>query len=169
MNREIKFRAWDGKTMCPVAQIEWDSDLDVNRALCAYQIEVEGFADVALEWVVEDEGLVLMQFTGLKDKNGKEIYEGDILPARFGLGNRAVVWDVGACGFELVDGFGDDFTEGEHLLDVSGELDLGYNPWEVVGNIYENPDLIQNSTRTSETGASAEVNDSDYQDSGGKN
>lgn len=80
------------------------------------------------------------QFTGLHDKNGVEIYEGDILPLRYLIGVGDVYWDRALASFELRNSEG-----GEHLLDVSGPNDLGYNPWEIIGNIYENPELLSGS------------------------
>jgi uncharacterized phage protein (TIGR01671 family) len=74
------------------------------------------------------------QFTGLKDKNGREIYEGDILRGRYFHLPLIVTYDESACSFELRDKTGD---HAEHLFDTSGEGDLGYNYWEILGNIYE--------------------------------
>jgi hypothetical protein len=65
-----------------------------------------------------------MQFTGLHDKNGKEIYEGDILPTRAN-GNHPVVFDWG--GFKL-----DGWAIGAMHVDERA----------VLGNIYENPELL---------------------------
>ena len=70
----------------------------------------------------------IMQYTGLKDKNGKEIYEGDILHYYFNTDvewKTIVEWQYHIAGFFMSDG---DFHE-EHR--------------EVIGNIYENPDLLE--------------------------
>ena len=64
------------------------------------------------------------QFTGLNDKNGKEIYEGDILQR--GTTISDVVWED--CGFKL--------RKGNSVCDVN-------KPIEIIGNIYENPELLE--------------------------
>jgi uncharacterized phage protein (TIGR01671 family) len=90
------------------------------------------------------ENLVLMQWTGLKDKNGKEIYEGDLLIDNDLEAVRyKIVWYDDQAGFEieaLIDKEGNwDIVE---PLDefISGELSLPI--FEIIGNIYENPELL---------------------------
>ncbi len=72
--------------------------------------------------------MVLMQFTGLKDKNGKEIYEGDIfLITKEPQEDNTV-----------------EFYEGEYQLSPHGfSLSDWYEQGEVIGNIYENPELLE--------------------------
>jgi len=91
---------------------------------------------------------VLMQFTGLLDKNGKEIYEGDIVVQAKDYqdtlgqeGNHLVQFFRGT--FVLTNKAGGWARGGmfEHLADVNGE----YARCEVIGNIYENPELLQSS------------------------
>lgn len=84
------------------------------------------------------EEVILMQFTGLKDNNGKEIYEGDI--CRFGSGMVApIIWKDGGLGYEsypgsdYVDFHG--FSGHQWLKEILSTL-------EIIGNIYENPDLL---------------------------
>ncbi len=84
-----------------------------------------------------DEDFVTMQFTGLKDKNGKEIYEGDIIAGVEGIYRRdarptAITFEKGVFGFN-----GTSFSEGE------SELNWTTEKAEVIGNIYENPDLLK--------------------------
>lgn len=78
------------------------------------------------------------QFTGLCDKHGQEIYEGDIL--RPSVVNRKslyeVRWNQGSASFHLKP-IGR--KEGGYSLYRNGE---GYSPYEVIGNIYENPELL---------------------------
>jgi uncharacterized phage protein (TIGR01671 family) len=97
-------------------------------------------------WGSNDEG-VIMQFTGLFDKNGKEIYEGDILvddDPTDACRHRIVYYDDQAK-FELETWEGDDnWSSGlfDYLADatqIKGRLDL----FEVIGNIYENPELLE--------------------------
>jgi len=116
--REIKFRAWNivDEKMRVVLKIDFDIklvwlDKYVKGERRPYWLE---FKDVEL-----------MQYTGLKDKNGKEIYEGDIARTPFGIGQ---VFDRLGCWF------------------VELQKELGYFPpfdIEVIGNVYENPDLIK--------------------------
>jgi len=83
------------------------------------------------------EECIIMQSTGLKDKNNKEIYDGDIIKCLYSIGNGVVYWDQGLCGFKILTE-----TGMEHLFDTTNESDYGTNMWEVFGNIYENSDLV---------------------------
>src|SRR5690242_192549 len=108
--RAMKFRAWDGKEFLPLTR----------EVAC---IDDEGCLRSRIE------GIVFSQFTGLLDKNGREIYEGDVLgyPGKV----RAVVyWDSGA--FKTFDGEFRFFME-------DSDLSLA----EVIGNIYEHPELVR--------------------------
>jgi hypothetical protein len=121
MAREIKFRAWDTveEKLLEVREVTWliGGGLLVQAYIDGYVVALDGAA-------------TLMQFTGLHDKNGREIYEGDVV-SHF-LGRRVVRWDDESAMFR---GFVQD--ENEHI-------DLDLYPVEIVGNIYENPELIPN-------------------------
>jgi len=127
--REIKFRAWDGKIM------------DYEPAQCTDGPEVTGL-NHNIKCMFEDwhspKYLALMQYTGLKDKNGKEIYEGDIIkteaePHRFEQVIEKVYFDVSEAGFRV-----DSFRFGNEMY---------LNRTEIVGNIFENPELLVQSNK----------------------
>ena len=80
--------------------------------------------DVRLQSGEALKGLVWMQYTGLKDKNGKEIFEGDIIDHPY-KGIKTVFWD------ESLPGFG---SEGTYVSRLTNG--------EVIGNIYENKELL---------------------------
>jgi len=108
--REIKFRAWDKQR---------------------YIIGPVGTWDFAKSY--PDPYYTLLQFTGLYDKNGKEIYEGDIVDDGHGLGE--VKWLMEHCSFMVRT---IQPSHKYHRLESDGQL----KETEVVGNIYENPKLL---------------------------
>lgn len=99
----------------------------------------------------KDTGIILMQYTGLHDKNGKEIYEGDIVKAYFKKG----AWkynDKNYFGYKsgkvqyCVDGFIlyiENYKEKIYPLSSFGNNNGNINELEVIGNIYDNPDLLE--------------------------
>lgn len=126
--RQIKFRAWDKKSNKMLQQTD---DFTFN--------ESGNEADDG--WLWNAPGIELMQFTGLLDKNGKEIYESDIVKSKKGS-IFIIKFDSGCFWVELVKRsyedknsfFGDEFTCASIMFE---ELEC-----EVIGNIYENPELI---------------------------
>ena len=115
--REIKFRAWDklNKEMFNVESINFQ-ERQVYRDTVSYR---------------EFNDIEFMQYTGLKDKNNKEIYEGDI----FHIGSKKILYVVEwiDCGLK-----------GRQIKNISWiGLDYWKDDIEVIGNIYENPELIE--------------------------
>lgn len=125
MSRKIKFIAIDEFSDAFMYATAFFVDKDNNQGYLA--------------WGIDNHHLVkkdtVGQFTGLKDKNGTEIYEGDIL--NFGNNNPVeVVFDNGS--FNVFDEpLGWDFDIDEYPV----RTDFRY--CEVIGNIYENPELIE--------------------------
>jgi uncharacterized phage protein (TIGR01671 family) len=124
VNRVIKFRAWDKKAsqITPVEGFLWQNEL---------KLIPEETVNEGCEMLAKD--YELMQFTGLLDRNGVEIYEGDIVR---GIKNHhddvitEVYWDEDNAGFIP---FHDNY-------EVDWATDR--QEFEVIGNIYENPELL---------------------------
>lgn len=122
MQREIKFRAWDLKQK---AFINGFNMIGFSTGQGAPNKKLQRFSDY---WDLDN--IKLMQYTGLKDKNGKEIYEGDILKERTFKYPLVVTWSKEECGFMAVS--------------TKTEQEYSVNSWafEIIGNICENTELI---------------------------
>lgn len=97
---------------------------------------VDGGTKENIENYLDDPESILMQYTGLKDKNGKEIYEGDILKMpSFNPELNIVRFDRGGFYLEPITGI-----ESHFWSDIKYAEDDGS---EVIGNIYENPELLK--------------------------
>ena len=127
--RDIKFRIWDG------VKNEWLASSSKD-ALPYY-----GFALVGEVMTVQsppywslDEGNIVEQFTGLKDKNGAEIYEGDVVKVEGDGEIYRVEW--------IYSGFGLEPRYNSPRYPILGNVKLR-KKIEVIGNIHENPELLE--------------------------
>ena len=142
MAREVKFRVYNeyGETkMLYVNELSWvrhESD-GVIRAHFTGSTDFGEFGGCSSGFgnadFSEDYGWRLMQYTGIRDKNGKEIYEEDILLVEMQEGDEIhiVKWDKERCGFKLQD----------EAADLYGFYSSNLK-CTIIGNIYENPELI---------------------------
>ena len=125
-----KFRAWlkSLKWMCDVTNISFDSKfVDICQ-----QGDTERYTEMSVEF---DE-ITLMQSTGLFDRNGKEIFEGDILDYR---GRKALVRWHGAYASFIYR-----FVDEPHKRKAEWKpLYLAYMKCEIIGNVYENTELLE--------------------------
>lgn len=122
MNREIKFRVWNGECMISPDYITRDGGAhwkENSIPTCTKEV---------------------MQYTGLKDRNGVGIYENDIINLGdwgIGAGNigiSKIIWDSEEVGFRC------DPSHGiEDMYDLRRAIQAG----EIIGNIYSNPELLK--------------------------
>lgn len=136
--REIKFRAWvkDKDKMVDVSSIEFDG-CGFPKAKSNQVIWEVGYRRRNVGYVWEHESNIeIMQSTGIKDKNGTEIYEGDILTDHGDEGPLYVKYSNEHAAFVFVDKF-DPFGVTSYTT-----LQISYEQFEVIGNIYENPELV---------------------------
>lgn len=116
--REIKFKAWDKELKRMTISFDFDSFLDARDS----EYGTGAIPDLS--------GCELMQFTGLTDKNGKEIYEGDIV--KFNKQGKEVIAAV------------EYHEKAASFTPYARAKKRGsYREFEIIGNIYENEGLLK--------------------------
>lgn len=124
--REIKFRCWDteNKQMLKVQELDFEDTFYGGRL----SIRADMYNDY---FDIED--MILMQYTGLKDKNGKEIYEGDIV--KLGTYTKGVV--------EYSDKYAQFIIINTNTIEYEYEPLGDYTKIEIIGNKWDNPELLE--------------------------
>ena len=129
--RDIKFRCWDteNKEMLEVQELDYEDSYNGQP-----MIRTTMYSDY-----FDTEDMILMQYVGLKDKNGKEIYEGDIVKFRFKDDREEFPDLIGYIEYQTTfTAFRIMSNQGSFKIDITEIKFI-----EVIGNIYENPKLLE--------------------------
>lgn len=128
--REIKFRAWDWKEMFKVSEIKYINWKTIKKVIAT---DAWYWDDCYAHWEKYSE--ILMQYTWLKDKNWKEIYEWDIMKSCY-WDLTTIIFNDENWRFEWNKSFWCSHKDMKDLLRYG---------WEIIWNIYENPNLLINN------------------------
>lgn len=150
--REIKFRAWDKerKIWLDHRYHKFTWHISPTEGLCMSHGWDSEDAPISFGPPEDKNRYALMQFTGLLDRKGKEIYDGDVLDNFLEENRISIRWDETHAGWQ--------FDEHGIFLDDGvgrGNWDFNFGVsknCEVIGNIYENPELLNPTPNKGEKG-----------------
>ena len=136
MSRKLKFRAWD-KLEKPWNE-EFKKEMIYNVAGIEFWINSIRIVDEDRHNWIDFKDVEIMQYTGIKDKNGKEIYEGDIIRLKHHIDKRInvvgkVVFLSEQASFGIIDDLGQEYPLFRNTTEQI----------EIIGNIYENSELLE--------------------------
>jgi uncharacterized phage protein (TIGR01671 family) len=138
MNRQIKFRVWDKAKRVFIPDGVYGI---IATDFGAFGVMLKDWGDYRQGEYFYENSQTLMQFTGLKDKNGEEIYEGDVLQHPRFYETPEMSYNPMETGVIIYKDGAFRFADGEGLLFEEME---GYDgDMEIIGNIYEKPELIK--------------------------
>lgn len=125
--REIKFRCWDkeNKEMLEVQKLDYADSYDGQP-----MVRTTMYNDY-----FDTEDMILMQYTGLHDKNGTEIYEGDVV--KIDCPTMKMTGEIKYSEMSAM------FYIYDVIEDIEETLWYQKEEYEVIGNIYENPELLE--------------------------
>ena len=130
--REIKFRAWDKKwkRMLVVSELEFNNVSGKLQGILTNDPNLQGYGGAGVSIFTDLDQVDLMQYTGLKDKNGVEIYEGDIV--RLSLGWITVKAEV-------------KYSGSQFIVDIDSVMSRSLDAYlvKIIGNKFQNPELLE--------------------------
>jgi uncharacterized phage protein (TIGR01671 family) len=131
MNREIKFRVWDKDMKC------WWCEDSQYLQMDGKKIHPAPWSTLSAD--LPDERIIVQQYTGLKDKNGVEIYEGDFIQYQYPTNEDCIKLKTKNIVLVRWTTEEEDNHPGFRIVDLWGQ----YGKMEVIGNIMETPELLK--------------------------
>ena len=132
----LRFRAWNKATK---EMYEVDDIMSIDFGESKISVKTLFFERTNY---YDFNDIVLMQSTGLLDKNGKEIFEGDVVTGGYTTGD---IKNHPTLGFYMVDDNGTErwFSDNATIEDFEEDVETAHKILEIIGNIYKNPELVE--------------------------